>query len=181
MSRADEPERYRPGQTALLATVDEAEPLVGHWRRRFDSSAAAGVPAHVTVLIPFLDIERIDDAVIGDLGALIGARSPFTVRFSECRRFPEVLYLAPAPDQPFRALTEAIVTRWPETPPYGGRFTEIIPHLTVAHDQPPPVLAEVAAALADRLPITATISAVGLFVSDGHRWRRHLEFPLLGL
>lgn len=92
----------------MLANVEEAEPLVGHWRRRFDSSASAGIPAHVTVLFPFLDIDRITTAVIGDLRTLIGARSPFTVRFDECRRFPEVLYLAPTPDQPFRALTMAL-------------------------------------------------------------------------
>ncbi|MER7671322.1 2'-5' RNA ligase family protein [Kitasatospora sp. NPDC096128] len=176
----DEPERYRAGQTALLATVEEAEPLVGHWRRRFDSSASAGIPAHVTVLFPFLDIDRISTAVIGDLRTLIGARSPFTVRFDECRRFPEVLYLAPAPDQPFRALTESIARRWPEAPPYGGQFTEVIPHLTVAHGQQPRALEELEAALAVQLPTTATISTVSLFVSDGENWRRHMEFPMLG-
>ena len=84
----------------MLATVEEAEPLVGQWRRRFDPSASAGVPAHVTVLVPFLDIDRITDPVVSDLRTLIGARSSFTVRFEECRRFPEVLYLAPTPDQP---------------------------------------------------------------------------------
>jgi hypothetical protein len=180
VSQDDEPERYRVGQTALLATVGEAEPLVGPWRRRFDSSASAGIPAHVTVCFPFLDIDRISTAVTGDLRNLIGVRSPFTVRFDECRRFPAVLYLAPTPDQPFRALTESIAERWPEAPPYGGQFTEVIPHLTVAHGQPPRVFGEVEAALTEHLPITATISSVSLFVSDGNRWRHHTEFPMLG-
>lgn len=164
----------------MLATVEEAEPLVGRWRRRFDSSAAAGIPAHVTVLFPFLDIDRVSIAVIGDLRALIGACSPFTVRFEECGRFPEVLYLAPVPDQPFRTLTESIARRWPEAPPYGGQFTEVIPHLTVAHDQQPRVFEELEAALADQLPATAGISSVSLFVSDGERWRHEAKFPMLG-
>lgn len=180
MSPDDEPERFPPGQTALLATVDEVEPLVGRWRRRYDSSASAGVPAHVTVLFPFLGIDRVTATVVDDLTALIGAHRPFTVRFEECRRFPDVLYLAPAPDQPFRALTEAIADRWPEAPPYEGRFADIVPHLTVAHGQPPLILDELEAELAQHLPVTATISSVGLFVSDGHRWRRHREFSLLG-
>ncbi|WP_426405175.1 2'-5' RNA ligase family protein [Streptomyces sp. R-07] len=158
----------------------EAEPLVEHWRRRFDASAAAGIPAHVTVLFPFLDIDLISAEVIGDLTALIAGHGPFTVRFDECGRFPDVLYLAPTPDQPFRALTESIAARWQEAPPYGGQFAEIIPHLTVAHEQPPRVLDEVEAALATRLPVLATISSVGLFVSDGHSWRRHAEFPMRG-
>ena len=178
MSHDDEPERYRAGQTALLAAVDEAEPLVERWRGRFDSSASAGIPAHVTVLFPFLDIDRVTDLVVADLGTLIGARSPFTVRFEECRRFPDVLYLAPTPDQPFRALTESIVRRWPEAPPYEGQFTEVIPHLTVAHGQQPGIFDEVQAALADHLPFTATISSVGLFVCDGRRWRHHVGFPM---
>ena len=164
----------------MLATVEEAEPLVGQWRRRFDPSASAGVPAHVTVLVPFLDIDRITDPVVGDLRTLIGARSSFTVRFEECRRFPEVLYLAPTPDQPFRALTESIAKRWPEAPPYEGQFTEVIPHLTVAHGQQRQIFEELEAELADQLPATATISSVSLFVSDGHRWRLHMEFPMLG-
>jgi 2'-5' RNA ligase len=179
VSHDDESERYRAGQTALLATVQEAEPLVGRWRRRFDPSASAGVPAHVTVLFPFLDIDRITNTVVGDLRTLIGARSPFTVRFEECRRFPDVLYLAPTPDQPFRALTEEIAKRWPEAPPYEGQFTEVIPHLTVAHGQQPAIFEELQAELADQLPATATISSVSLFVSDGHRWRRSMEFPML--
>jgi 2'-5' RNA ligase len=164
----------------LLATVAEAEPLVEHWRRRFDASAAAGIPAHVTVLFPFLNIELISPAVIGDLATLIAGHGPFTVRFDECGRFPNVLYLAPTPGQPLCALTESIAARWPEAPPYGGQFAEVIPHLTVAHEQPPRVLDEVEAALANRLPATATISSVSLFVTDGHSWRHHAEFPMLG-
>lgn len=180
MSHDDVTGRYRAGQTALLTTVEEAEPLVGPWRRRFDPSASAGAPAHVTVLFPFLDISHITDTVEGDLRTVIGAHSPFTVRFEECRRFPAVLYLAPTPDQPFRALTGSIARRWPEAPPYAGQFHEVIPHLTVAHDQPPHVLEEVQAALAHRLPVPATIRSVSLFVTDGDRWRHHAEFPLLG-
>ncbi|MBT2234283.1 2'-5' RNA ligase family protein [Nonomuraea sp. NEAU-A123] len=172
--------RYRAGETALLAVVKEAEPLAGRWRQRFDTSASAGVPAHVTVLVPFLDIDRIDAVVIDDLGALLGEHSPFTVRFARCRRFPDVLYLAPTPDQPFRTLTEAVAARWPEAPPYGGQFAEIIPHLTVAHGQQAHVYDEVEAALIAGLPVTANVASVSLFVSDGDRWHQHAEFPLRG-
>lgn len=171
--------RYRAGETALIAVVEEAEPLVGGWRRRFDPSASAGVPAHVTVLVPFLDVERIDTAVIHDLRALFGRHSPFAVRFDACRRFPDVLYLAPVPDQPFRTLTEAVVARWPEAPPYGGQFKEVIPHLTVAHDQQGQVLDEVETALTVRLPVTVDVASVSLFVCDGELWHPYAEFPLL--
>lgn len=173
-------EQYRAGETALLAVVEEAEPLVGQWRRRFDAVAAAGVPAHVTVLVPFLDIDRLDAAAMNDLRALIGEHEPFTVRFDRCGRFPDVLYLAPTPARPFRALTEAVAARWPEAPPYGGRYTDIVPHLTVAHRQEEHVYDEVEAVLTTRLPLTASVASVALFVCDGDRWHRRAEFPLMG-
>ncbi|MGW0064802.1 hypothetical protein ACWDTT_33370 [Streptosporangium sandarakinum] len=58
--------------------------------------------------------------------------------------------------------------------PYG------IPHLTVAHGQQAHVLDEAEAALTARLPITANVTLVSLFVSDGDRWHSRAEFPLLG-
>jgi len=174
-----DPGPYQPGQTALLAVIDEAEPLVGHWRRRFDSAAAAGIPAHVTVLFPFLGAERISAPLLDDLAIVFGDHRSFAVRFGECRRFPGVLYLAPAPDQPFRALTESVAARWPEAPPYGGQFADVIPHLTIAHGQEADVFREVETVLSARLPVEARISAVSLFVNHGDRWLRHADFELL--
>ena len=46
-------------------------------------------------------------------------------------RFPDVAWLAPVPDAPFRRLTELIVSRYPDYPPYEGIHDEVIPHLTV--------------------------------------------------
>ncbi|GAA3802872.1 2'-5' RNA ligase family protein [Sphaerisporangium flaviroseum] len=166
------------GETVLLVTVPEAEPLVGRWRQRYDASAAAGVPAHVTVLYPFLERARIDDGVLGDLETLLGAHRAFDVRFRSCARFPDVLYLAPVPDGPFRALTEAVTGRWPEAPPYGGRFAEVVPHLTIAHDQGLSVYDEIEADLTGRLPVTARVSSVRLLVRDGTQWHERAMFPL---
>ena len=41
-------------ETALIVEVSEAEEAVHEWRARHDSVAARGVPAHVTVLFPFV-------------------------------------------------------------------------------------------------------------------------------
>ncbi|MEV0650639.1 hypothetical protein AB0I28_35840 [Phytomonospora sp. NPDC050363] len=65
-------------------------------------------------------------------------------------------------------------------PPYGGQFADVIPHLTVAHGRPSGVLDEVAAAVDGQLPIDATVSSVRLLVTDGERWERRADFPLLG-
>jgi 2'-5' RNA ligase superfamily len=44
----------------------------------------------------------------------------------------DVLWLDPNPAEPFRRLTEAVGVEFPECPPYGGAFDEVVPHLTVA-------------------------------------------------
>lgn len=88
---------YQAGETLLLVKVPEAEPLVGGWRRRFDSSAGARLPAHVTVLYPFLDHGRIDADVLGALELLVGAHGAFDIRFECFGRFPDVLFLVPTP------------------------------------------------------------------------------------
>jgi 2'-5' RNA ligase len=167
------------GETALIVKLPEAEPLVDAWRDRYDSSAAAGVPAHVTVLYPFLHESRLDADVVNTLVELIGAHDPFEVRFTHCGRFPDVLYLAPDPDAPFRALTEAVAARWPEAPPHGGQFEDVVPHLTVAHGQDPATYDAIEAALSGTAPLSACVTAVHLFVRDGaEHWHERRAFAL---
>ncbi|THV26684.1 2'-5' RNA ligase family protein [Glycomyces paridis] len=172
--------KYRDGQTALLVVVDEVEGLVGPWRRRYNASAAAGLPAHVTVIVPFLDIERIDAAVSAELASLFAGQEPFGVVFERVGGFPGVRYLAPSAVDRFRELTGAVVARWPEAPPYGGVHDEVNPHLTVANGQPPEVFEAVEAAMRAGLSIAAEVSSVSLFVHEGRRWHRSAEFRLDG-
>ncbi|MBL1082301.1 2'-5' RNA ligase family protein [Streptomyces actinomycinicus] len=170
--------RFLAGQTGLIVRIPEAEPAVRAWRQRFDPSARAGVPAHVTVLFPFLDASRTDARVCSALAAVIGSHRAFDLRFVSCGRFPGVLYLAPEPDGQLRRLTEVIAERWPEAPPYGGQFTEIVPHLTVADGQDDAVLDEIEAGLLGSLPFASRVAAVDLMVHDGVAWRERASFAL---
>ncbi|MGI5155082.1 2'-5' RNA ligase family protein [Microbispora sp. CA-102843] len=169
---------FEIGETALVVEVPSAEPLVRGLRERYDSSAAYGMPAHVTVLYPFLPRERLDDGVLAALRELFAARRPFEVVFGGVGRFPGVLYLAPEPDGPLRELTEAVAGRWPEAPPYGGGFGDVVPHLTVAEGLGGEVDGGVAADLASGLPVTTLVSGVTLRVFDGESWRAEGFFPL---
>ena len=49
-------------QSALGVTVPEAEPWVKNLRERYDPTAAVGVPAHITVLFPFISPDLITDS-----------------------------------------------------------------------------------------------------------------------
>ncbi|WP_340378844.1 2'-5' RNA ligase family protein [Streptomyces sp. SS7] len=174
----DAAREFRAGRSGLVVRVPEAEPLVRAWRDRLDPSARAGVPAHVTVLFPFLDADRIDEGVRADLGVILARHASFEARFDRCGRFPGVLYLAPATDAGFRCLTEAIVERWPDHPPFGGRFDDVVPHLTVAQGQDEAVVQKAEAGLLAGLPVVTRVSAVDLLVHDGTRWHRRASFPL---
>lgn len=171
--------RFQAGRTGLIVRIPDAERAVRAWREQFDPSARAGVPAHVTVLFPFLDESRIDARVCSALTDMFGSHHAFDLWFGSCGRFPGVLYLAPEPDTQLRRLTEVIADRWPETPPYGGQFTEILPHLTVADGQDDAVLDEIEADLLGRLPFTSHVASVDLMVHDGARWQERASFALL--
>jgi hypothetical protein len=87
-----------PTQSAVVVVVPEAEPVVGTWRARHDKSAGWGVPAHVTVLYPFLPPERIDTAVLGRLATVVSGVNPFETTFGATGWFgEEVVYLVPEP------------------------------------------------------------------------------------
>ncbi|WP_329580634.1 2'-5' RNA ligase family protein [Streptomyces sp. NBC_01361] len=174
----DSTSAFQAGQTGLVVRIPEAEPAVRGWRERLDPSAQAGVPAHITVLFPFLDESRIDALVYSALAEVLGSYQAFDLRFERCGRLPKVLHLVPEPDTQLRQLTKAIVDRWPEAPPYGGRFAEVVPHLTIAQGQEDAALEEIEDDLADRLPFTSHVSSVELMVHDGVKWQERASFAL---
>ncbi|HEY5833797.1 2'-5' RNA ligase family protein [Streptomyces sp.] len=172
--------RWAPDETVLLIAVPEAEPLMGGTRERYGPEAEDGIPAHVTVLYPFLPAGRIDAGVLADLRDLFAGHEPFGLTFTGFGRFPEVLWPAPEPDGPVRALTAAVTARWPEAPPYGGAYDDPVPHLTVAHKQPEATYAAVEREFAPGLPLRAGVTEVRLMVREGVRWHHRASFPLRG-
>lgn len=120
-------------ESALIVRVPEAEELVADLRERFDPVARLGVPAHVTILVPFVAPERLDDEVLRRLHMALGSVRPFAFRLADVGCFEDVVYLAPEPAAPFVALTTAVHHAFPEHPPYGGAHASVVPHLTVAH------------------------------------------------
>ncbi|MGH8827103.1 MAG: 2'-5' RNA ligase family protein [Jiangellaceae bacterium] len=169
---------FRPGQTALNVPVPEAEPIVAEFRRNHDRAASYGVPAHVTVLFPFLPVDRVDDGVLGELRRLVGSVPSFELRFERTGRFPDVLFLVPRPGEPLRELTSWVAARWPECPAYGGQFADVVPHLTVAQSSDHEILDRIERVVTARLAVRATVSTVSLIGFDGHRWNRQHEFRL---
>ncbi len=159
------------GESALVVPVPAVESFVGPLRERFDPAAPLGVPAHVTVVYPFLPIPAVSAPVVEALGAIVAAEPAFTVTLARSARFPGVVWLDPEPAAPFVRLTHACVARWPDAPPYGGAYgADPTPHLTVAMTSDEDVAGVVERELAPSLPVTTTLTEAVLLGFDGARW-----------
>lgn len=169
--------------SALVVEVPEAETLVGPFRQRYDPAAAAGMPAHVTVLYPFAPPDEIDTDVLAAVLDVVGDDPVFVARFHSIGTFPGgVLWLRPEPAEPFRRLTLLLAAAFPRFPPYGGAFPETVPHLTIGIDLPADAADEVHSELGpgvERHPIVTEVREVALHTRDTDgRWRRRAAIPL---
>jgi SAM-dependent methyltransferase len=169
---------HLPDTSALYVEVPAAEPVVADYRMVYDAPAAAGIPAHVTVLYPFLAPDEIDAEVDHRLRAICGGISPVLVRFERVGRFPDVAWLAPEPVAPLRALTDAVAEAWPDHPPYGGAFDEVVHHLTIADGAPDEVLDAIARDVAPSLPLVQRVDSVTLAARRSGTWSVLQRYPL---
>jgi 2'-5' RNA ligase len=171
-----------PGlDSALIIEVPQAEPAVHLYRERLDANAPLGIPAHITVLAPFMPPRLIDTSVLTRLGRLFAEVSPFRFRLDRTDWFSDgLLWLAPADPGPFRDLTQRVFRTFPAYPPFGGQHEVIVPHLTVGYGHPLTDLRAAAEAIQDRLPIDARAAAITLMTeqSAGGRWAKTATFTL---
>ena len=170
-------------QSALGVTVPEAESWVKDLRQRYDPTAAVGMPAHVTVLFPFISPDLLTDSDLARTTETFQRFQPFQFKLEQIGRFPESLYLIPEPDEPFISLTEAIVREFPESPPYDGKFPKIIPHLTVANrsaEFSAIAETELSGIMKELGPIHAVCNIVELYENSSGHWRWAQSFPLKG-
>lgn len=166
-------------RTALLLPVPEAEPVVDTWRARFDPSAANGVPAHITLIFPYLPSDRCTATIRDKLREIFARSVPIDLELAAPGMFPGVLYLTPEPAGPITRLIERLVCHFPEAPPYGGAFTTIIPHLTIAHSCDAALRDRIISEISPALPVRCIAREVMLMREevDGH-WRVQERFPL---
>jgi 2'-5' RNA ligase superfamily protein len=140
-----------PAELALVVPFPDLVEQVG---------IANDLPPHVTLLYPCPG----DVPAIGEVLAPFAA---FDVTFPRLERFPDTLWLAPEPGEPFVRMTEALVERFPDHQPYGGAFDTIVPHLSVAQAE----LDETEAELEPLLPLGSRAESVVLYErAGGDHW-----------
>lgn len=168
-------------ETAFIVRVPEAEDHVAALRSRFDASVHLGVPAHITILYPFMAPDEITQSILERIQAALSRVPSFAFSLNQVRRFPATAYLAPEPAEPFVALTESLVHSFPKFPPFRGEHASIVPHLTVANgnaSEAEVAATELEAVIQSSGPISSLCLSVALLENSSGRWREMHVFPL---
>lgn len=100
--------------------------------RRYSFDSMLRVPAHITILFPFVPLDDLDDAC-RKLRPICSELSPFEVTLDGYGHFPTTVYLKPRDPEPIKAAFRAIHAAFPDYPPYRGAHgnDDITPHMTV--------------------------------------------------
>jgi 2'-5' RNA ligase len=146
------PANSEDGESAIIVPV-RVPVGVGRLRDRMDPSAAQGVPAHVTLIYPFMPAAQLNDDVRRAVSQIVAGERSFPLTFATVGRWPNVVYLEPEPAEPFRRLIQALAAAFPDYPPYAGAYENVVPHMTVAQDVPDDYYAAAEHALPQMLPI----------------------------
>jgi 2'-5' RNA ligase len=167
-------------ESAIIVPV-QVPVAVNRLRDRMDPSAAQGIPAHVTLLYPFMPVELLKDDVRREVEQIVASQAVFPFALDSVGRWPNVVYLAPEPAEPFRRLTLALARAFPDYPPYEGAHAEVTPHLTVAADVADDWLAAAEHALPAQLPIRDVAREAWLIGHTTERpWHTLWRLPLGG-
>ncbi len=149
--------------------------------QRYGPNALVRVPAHITILVPFVPVERLDQAceVLKEIGREI---EPFEVTMSGYGSFPRIAFMTPLNPKPIQAVFQRIYEAFPECPPYGGAFgDDMHPHMTVGEFSSEETQKEVI--LPDYEPITFRVERLHVLQGIAQAalpWITHSVIPLGG-
>jgi 2'-5' RNA ligase len=169
----------------LVLFVPAVDTVLAAWHRttggRFSAEGTASeMPAHITLLYPFLPRPRLDTSQLTALARISAATPPIDLRFASTGRFPGVLWLDPS-SLACERLIETIRTRWPQHPPYGRPDFQLIPHLTVLRDADESTIEAADIGLRTLLPLRAIAERLSVVAHEGERWIEIRTFPLQSL
>jgi hypothetical protein len=161
------------GQNAALAAAhDELYP----------ERVGEHIPLSITLLYPWLPVDRLTDADVGGLADFFATRRPFAFELTRVAEFPgAVVYGVPEPEDELRDLMRSLWSRYPGLPPYGQRGSDPPPHATLARlDVPPPrTLAGVRDRVAGLLPARFVAEEATLMDElEPDVWRVRNRLPL---
>jgi 2'-5' RNA ligase len=148
--------------------------------RQYSSESLLRIPAHITVLFPFVPLDDLD-AAAEKLHTICADIAPFDVTLDGYGHFPTTVYLKPANPEPIKAAFRVIHAHYPEYPPYRGAFgnDDITPHMTVGEF--PSEIDRAEASFPHYEPITFRVNRLYLICGVEHepiQWIPHDVIPL---
>jgi 2'-5' RNA ligase len=102
-------------------------------RRQNVDDAADGLPAHLTLLYPFVDPADLTLATRRTLTRVARGHASFAYALRGMADWPDTIYVAVEPTAPFARLQHDLQAAFPDYPIYGRDATfRFVPHVTVA-------------------------------------------------
>ena len=156
-------------ETGLIIPVPAFEDFIQEHRAINGAVSPEGVPAHLTLLYPFLSPFRCLEAH-AEVEGFFAQVEPFDFELSQVGWFEErVVFLAPSDPTPFVELTERLIGQWTQCIPYGGRHAgKHVPHLTLGIEGTPEEMTSLAEAAEKLLPIKCTAEQAWLMIGRPH-------------
>ncbi len=135
----------------ICVPLPEADPLVEPWRREHDWTHRGGLPAHVTVRMPFpSDIPLGPETLAGVVDAFL----PIEVVLRRLENRAGALVILVEPDAGLRSLTHAIGDACRALPPHRGGQSFAY-HITTLRTAAPALINTAAKAIERELPRVA--------------------------
>ncbi|MEU9148151.1 2'-5' RNA ligase family protein [Streptomyces sp. NPDC048349] len=167
----------QPGTTAVVIALPDAAPLLDAAWRIDPALVRGGVPAHVSLLYPFVPESALtgqDEEGVRSLAAGFCVADLLLEEVVTASGFVAVTVPGLQP------IVDAFRARWPELRPYGGRFGDRpSAHVTVAMGADSPMAtARVRAAIDSLLPLRTRAAAVQLVALTEGGWHSRFTAPL---
>ncbi len=116
----------------VIFAPHEVQAIATPIMRQYATETLIRVPAHVTLMFPFVPFEQLDEAA-RTVKSICSNIAPFDITLSGYGQFPGVIFMQPANPEPIKAVFRQIYDAFPLFPPYGDAFGyDLHPHLTVA-------------------------------------------------
>ena len=175
---------FKPTGKTMLAIVPPPDicGFADHYRRLFMPDTMKRIEPHITVTIPFVPYDELEEAA-PRLQRVLANCAPRALAIRGFATFPEsrALYLYLANPERVLSLYQAILEEFPDYPAFGGVYGDnIVPHLTVGTFSEPQELRRAYTRLSvQRLFIGWDVEYLTVYYEgDDDRWHVWADMPL---
>jgi 2'-5' RNA ligase len=135
----------------------------------------------VTLLYPFVGPAGLDASIRRKIASVAARHPPFDFTMTGPARWPETIYVAVEPIEPFVRLQADLAAAFPEYPIYAeGSGFEFTPHITVADGQAVKGEDSMRSDAWAALPMPARAAWLDVIATDGAKWDLVWRMPLGG-